>query len=127
MKRLLAVAGAAALCTIGLAAGLVTNDVAAEGGPKVFVCKYVGTPGSNERLQTGNNPIHVSANSIKEWNGENPGNLIGLEFADAQGFSRVIAIDTGQAEPSCPGLPPLVEVTPTAPAFQDPTCDVVRQ
>lgn len=124
MKRLLAVAGVAALAAIGLAAGLVTSDVAAEGGPKVFVCKYVGTPGSNERLQTGDNPINVSANSIKEWNGQNPGNLIGLEFADAQGFSRVIAIDAGQAEPSCPGLPTLVEITATAPTLRDPTCDV---
>ena len=37
---------------------------------KVFVCKYVGTPGSGERLQTGDNPINPSINSIK---GDLPG------------------------------------------------------
>ena len=127
MKRSLALTGSVTLVALGLGAGLVTSDVAAEGGPapKVFVCKYVGTPGPGERLQTGDNPIDVSANSIKAWNGANPGNLIGLEFADAQGFSRVIAIDVGQPEPSCPGLPPLnEEVTPTAPTFRDPTCEL---
>ena len=31
---------------------------------KVFVCKYVGKPGDDERLQTGQNPISVSVNAI---------------------------------------------------------------
>lgn len=52
MKRLLALVGLGALVAVGLAAGLVASDVAAQGGPapKVFVCKYVGTPGPDERL-----------------------------------------------------------------------------
>ena len=37
---------------------VVVNTSGAEG--KVFVCKYVGTPGVDERLQTGDNPISVS-------------------------------------------------------------------
>ena len=34
--------------------------VRASGEGKVFVCKYVGKPGVDERLQTGDNPIDVS-------------------------------------------------------------------
>lgn len=69
----------------------------AEANDKVFVCKYVGTPGDNETLQTGQNPISVSVNAIPV------GASIGAYFADAQGRSLVIAFDTGQPEPSCPG------------------------
>lgn len=64
--------------------------------PKVFVCKYVGTPGLNETLQTGQNPISVSQNSIKDFQG------VGSSFNDAQGRSFVVAFDTGQPEPTCP-------------------------
>lgn len=64
--------------------------------PKVFVCKYVGTPNVDERLQTGQNPISVSSNAIKDYAG------VGSYFNDAQGRSLVIAEDTGQDEPECP-------------------------
>ncbi len=66
---------------------------------KVFVCKYVGTPGFNERLQTGNNPISVSVNSIKDFQG------VGSYFNDAQGRSFVLAFDEGQAEPDVSNCP----------------------
>ncbi len=62
---------------------------------KYFVCKYVGTPGINERLQTGNNPISVSENALS-----NP--VVGAYFNDAQGRSYVVAQDTGQPDPTCP-------------------------
>lgn len=68
---------------------------------KVYVCKYVGTPGVDERLQTGQNPIDVSVNAI----GEDPV-VVGSYFNDAQGRSYVLAFDTGQPEPDvseCPG------------------------
>lgn len=74
---------------------------------KVYVCKYVGKPGVDERLQTGQNPIDVSVNAIPE----NPVQ-VGSYFADAQGRSYVLAFDTGQPAPSvndCPapqGPPP---------------------
>ena len=42
---------------------------ATDNAGKVFVCKYVGTPGVNERLQTGDNPIDVSINSIPSYPG----------------------------------------------------------
>jgi hypothetical protein len=80
-----------------------------EAPKKVFVCKYVGKPGVDERLQTGDNPISVSVNAIPLDNVQ-----IGSEFADAQGRSVVIAFDTGQPEPGvgdCP--PPIVGTTTT--------------
>lgn len=79
---------------------------------KVFVCKYVGTPGVDERLQTGQNPISVSVNAIQhnQWDGTVPG-----YFSDAHDRSYVLAYDTGQAKPNvsaCPtpvGPPPAVK------------------
>ena len=112
----------AALCTgallaIGLGVpGIVaaTASQGTESNVKVFVCKYVGTPGVNEILQTGNNPISVSVNSIPNYSG------VGSYFADAQGRSYVLAEDTRQGggqtgEPNvsnCPrpeGPPPASE------------------
>jgi hypothetical protein len=66
---------------------------------KVYVCKYVGTPGDNERLQTGQNPIDVSINAIKDYQG------VGSWFNDAQGRSFVLAEDIGQPEPDVSGCP----------------------
>ncbi|MBC7764438.1 hypothetical protein H7Y29_01860 [Microbacteriaceae bacterium] len=82
---------------------------------KVFVCKFVGIPGINERLQTGQNPISVSVNSIKDFNG------LGSYFNDKQERSLVIAFDEGQAKPSVDtctpgkGSVPEVPVVPTTP------------
>lgn len=58
---------------------------------KVYVCKYVGTPGVDETLQTGNNPIEVSVNAIPGWDGT----TIPFPFTDAQGNSVVIAFSDG--------------------------------
>ena len=88
---------------------------------KVFVCKYVGTPGVDERLQTGQNPIDVSVNAI----GEDPV-VVGSYFKDAQGRSYVLAFDTGQSAPSaseCPAPAP-TEVTPGDVTFANPTCEM---
>jgi sugar lactone lactonase YvrE len=79
-----------------------------KGGGKVFVCKYVGKPGVNERLQTGSNPIDVSVNSIKGYSG------IGSLFADAQGNSYVLAADSGQPTPNVSQCPSRT-TPPTAP------------
>ena len=70
---------------------------------KVFVCKYVGTPGVDERLQTGDNPISVDTSSLegKGFNGTFP-----FEFQDEQGRSVAIEYDTGQPEPSVENCPP---------------------
>jgi uncharacterized repeat protein (TIGR01451 family) len=66
---------------------------------KVYVCKYVGTPGDGERLQTGNNPIDVSVNSIRDYTG------VGSFFADGQGRSFVLAEDHGQGTPDISQCP----------------------
>jgi uncharacterized repeat protein (TIGR01451 family) len=77
---------------------------------KVFVCKYVGTPGVDERLQTGDNPIDVSVNAIPDYQG------VGSYFADAQGRSYVIGpehkANEHPAEPSVSECPQ-PEVPPT--------------
>jgi hypothetical protein len=69
---------------------------------KVYVCKYVGTPGTDERLQTGQNPIEVSVNAIQnnQWDGTVPG-----WFSDAHDRSYVIGYVPMTPEPtvaSCP-------------------------
>lgn len=61
---------------------------------KVFVCKYVTTPGGDE---VASNIISVS---IANKNYE-PGDL----FVDAQDLSYVLSFDTGQAEPSTTACP----------------------
>jgi hypothetical protein len=91
-----------------LVAGLIiTAPVAATNTEndnfKVYVCKYVGTPGEDERLQTGQNPIEVSVNAIKDYDG------VGSYFNDAQGRSFVLATVPQVPEPTvadCPGYVP---------------------
>lgn len=82
---------------ISIGQGVLADKPADPGpAPKFFVCKYVGTPGEDERLQTGQNPISVSGNALPD------GTQVGDSFADAQGRSFVVAEDTGQEEPECP-------------------------
>jgi len=76
---------------------VVTTSGAEKG--KVFVCKYVGTPGADERLQTGDNPISVSVNAIPDEAS------VGAFFADEHGRSYVLAYDVGQPEPDVSGCP----------------------
>lgn len=110
-SRLRRFAIAAPLAVMGSA--MVCSSASAGSDDKVFVCKFVGTPGVDERLQTGQNPISVSVNAI-------PGDgsvEVGDEFADAQGRSVVLAFDTGQPEPDVSEceqfLPPTTSTTPT--------------
>lgn len=62
---------------------------------KVIVCKWVGTPGEDEVLQTGQNPIAVSTNALegKGFAGEFP-----FEFSDAQGRSVAVRYATGPTD-----------------------------
>lgn len=99
MKKLAAVTAVAVLTVVGVAT--------AAPAPKVFVCKYVGTPNVDERLQTGQNPINVSTNSIKDYKG------VGSYFNDQHGRSYVLAVDIGQDEPNVSECPkPQVPTTP---------------
>ena len=85
-----------------IAAGFatLTGPASADPADKVYVCKYVGTPGVDEVLQTGNNPIEVSVSAIPTYDPENPlqdeaAELVGDEFIDGQGRSIVIAVSAG--------------------------------
>ncbi|GAA6525966.1 hypothetical protein [Intrasporangium sp. DVR] len=76
----------------------------------VYVCKYVGKPGVDERLQTGQNPILVSVNSVAEPI------VVGAPFNDAQGRSVVIGFGEpggGQAGEPAPECPPVLPPPPT--------------
>lgn len=77
---------------LALSGGVSTAD-AGVSHEKVFVCKYVGQPRVDERLQTGGNPIDVSISSIKPFAG------LGSYFADEHGQSFVLAwADSGVQE-----------------------------
>jgi hypothetical protein len=106
-----ALAAVAALVLSVLAAVTFANaGQAAPAAQKVFVCKYVGTPGVDERLKPGENPISVSSNAT-----------VGSTFPDAQGRSYVIAVDNGQNPPQCPATPP--GPIPPCPTTSEPTPD----
>lgn len=103
------------LLTLAAIAVLPASIAMAAPEPKYWVCKYVGTPGVNEILQTGQNPISVSGNAIT------PPIVIGGSFNDKQGRSLVVAEDTGQAEPSCPTPTVIVSSNPPTPPVVPPT------
>ena len=96
----------------------------------VFVCKYTGKPGVDEVLQSGNNPISVSVNSIK-GNFENGEVVIGSFFADGQFRSFVLAFDPEKGdgqhnEPPITDCPPPDGVDLDAKAkvhVKPPTCE----
>ena len=113
-RRLLSISAATAIAAVGLVAlspPAYAQPVTA--GLKVWVCKYVGTPGDDERLKEGKNPIEVSANSAdKPKDGQV---FVGDQFADAQGRSVVVQI--GGKNPGadiCSTTPPPV-IEPTTP------------
>lgn len=71
---------------------------------KSYVCKYVGTPGEDERLQTGKNPIWVDNHALLGYDGKT---YVGQEFKDKHGKSVVIVANTKKLdpEPSVNGCP----------------------
>jgi len=118
MKRvILAVIAATSLGLIASNAAMATNNPPED--RKVFVCKYVGKPGVDERLKDGKNPISVSSNAT-----------VGTWFNDAQGRSYVLAVDDGDPGPqddpdvsACPAPdnPPDTQVR-AAVTFHNATC-----
>ena len=106
-------------------ATLAASDVSDASSPhKVFVCKYVGTPGVNERLKAGQNPISVDIHSIDEYKTfeGDIDTLVGAHFADAQGRSFVLAVDRGQPVPPVSDCPsPSSGETPTASPSASPS------
>jgi len=109
MKKIAVALMVVATGLVGFAA--IGTTASADSQGKVFVCKYVGTPFVDERLQTGDNPISVSVNSIPSYDKDNPAKdeaseLVGDEFTDQQGQSIVLVEDTGQPEPDPSSCPP---------------------
>ena len=84
----------------------------------MWVCKYVGTPGDDEVLKEGENPIEVNGNSVdKDKDGQV---FVGDQFADAQGRSVVVQIEgEDPGADSCSPTPPPV-VPPTTPPNRRP-------
>ena len=80
---------------------------------KSYVCKYVGTPGVDERLQTGRNPIWVDNHSLTGKKGSLV--KVGDTFSDKHGKSVVIVANTAKLspEPSISECPAPIEPTPT--------------
>lgn len=114
---------------------VVAGTASANAAPtvhKVFVCKYVGKPGVDERLQTGNNPISVDTNALEKdgFTAEYPSNAqFPFWFEDAQGRSVAFAWDAEQGdgqrnEPSIEDCPPAQGPTTVTPnvTFDDPEC-----
>ena len=78
---------------------------------KVWVCKYVGTPGEDERLKEGKNPILVDWHST-----DGPMPEVGAWFNDAQGRSYVVALEDADPEPTredCPSVTPSPSPSPS--------------
>jgi hypothetical protein len=114
IPRLLSVAAVAAIVTVGPVVFAATSH-AADANSMVWVCKYVRTPGGDEVLKAGKNPIEVSGHSVdKDKDGQI---YVGDQFADAQERSVVVQIEGDDPGPGIcsPTPPPVTPTTPTGP------------
>jgi len=119
LKRALSILAAAiGLLLVGWTAPAAQAD-RPEKVHKSYVCKYVGKPGVDERLQTGHNPIWVDNHALLGHDGEA---FVGQEFSDAQGRSIVIVANTPKLDPE-PGVDqcPQPEAPPSAPPSPPPS------
>jgi hypothetical protein len=113
-KLIVLLAAVVALCAVvGFAQATSTELEGPNGEHQVVVCKYVGTPGVDETLQTGQNPIVVDYHALlgAGFDGTFP-----FPFSDAQGKSVAVQwtadvhfSDIGVC-PAPEGPPPTVEV-----------------
>ena len=110
-RRLLSISAAATLAAVGLVA-LSAPAYAADADSMVWVCKYVGTPGVDEVLSPGENPIRVSGNSADE---DMDGQVfVGDQFADAQGRSVIVQIEGEDPDADICSTTPPPTASPTA-------------
>lgn len=116
---------AVTIMAVGAYVIMTAPGFASAGLHKVVVCKYVGTPGVNERLQTGGNPIVVDYHSLGAgFTGTFP-----YAFNDAQGRSIAVQYtdDVHFSDLSvCPAPdgPPPCEVDCGPPPTGDPSLSV---
>ena len=86
----MSIGAVAAIATVGPVVFSATAH-AADANSKVWVCKYVRTPGGDEVLKDGKNPIFVNGHSVdKDKDGQI---YVGDQFADAQERSVVVQIE----------------------------------
>jgi len=116
VERQVAMLAAIGVAMLGGIAAVATT-AQADPLPKVWVCKYVSTPG-NEVPQHFDGLITPNGNSLmlKGWDGK----TFPFEFADAQVRSVAVALFDGTTEAAamalCPTFPETVTVTPEATA-----------
>jgi hypothetical protein len=95
VKRLIAALVAACLATLGVIGLATSSSARPDNTTKAWVCKYVGTPGEDERLKNGNDGlVWVSTQAAQ-----------GTYFNDAHGRSYVLSIGTRDQRPDaslCP-------------------------
>lgn len=91
-------------------AGVLFAGNANASSHKVWVCNYVQTPGEDEVLKSGKNPISVAMKAT-----------VGDLFKDGQELSYVVAVDDGGEAPECPATPPEheEELPPSPPITPD--------
>lgn len=81
---------------------------------KSYICKMVGTPGQDERLQTGNNPIQVDRKD---------NHTIGAMFVDAQQGSFVVGYGfPSEAQSEGPQLSDCIKMVTPTPAINLNAC-----
>ena len=115
-RRLLSISAAVTIAAVGLVAFSSPAQAVDAKSTKVWVCKYVGTPGEDEVLKEGKNPIEVAGSSAdKDKDGQVN---VGDQFADAQ--ERSVIVQIGGESPGCSETPPPV-VTPTPRPTGGPT------
>lgn len=118
-RRLLSTSAAATIAAVGLVA-LSAPAHAADANSQVWVCKYVRTPGEDEVLKPGKNPIQVNGHSVDQ---DKDGQIfVGDQFADAQGRSVVVQI--GGENPgagACSATPPPTPSPTPSPTTAPPT------
>ena len=107
-RRLLSTSAAATIAAVGLVA-LSAPAHADDANSQVWVCKYVRTPGEDEVLKPGKNPIQVNGHSVDQ---DKDGQIfVGDQFADAQGRSVVVQI--GGEDPGAGACSPTPPPTPS--------------
>ena len=122
-QRLLSIGAVAAIATVGPVVFSATAH-AADANSKVWVCKYVRTPGGDEVLTAGKNPIEVNGHSVdKDKDGQI---YVGDQFADAQERSVVVQIEGSDPGPGIcsPTPPPVTPTNPTTPTTPGTTAPV---
>jgi hypothetical protein len=128
MKRIYAVVVAFAMLMLGTAPAYACgHSHHTKKVHKSYVCKYVGKPGVDERLQTGKNPIWVDNHALLGHDGLVS---VGDEFKDRHVKSVVIVANTPKLNPEptidqCPapqGPPPADEFYDET-VVSEPNCE----